>query len=102
MRTWIMGDSFITHAGKFQEQLRGGGTVSWKGLGGARIAGLGNKLHFHLRRFPYPTTLIIHLGCNDIFKSHLGDIRSRIKLDLKTIRNILPNTRIIWSDVLPG
>ena len=48
MRTWFIGDSFIAHAGKFQEQLRGNGrTVSWKGLRGVCIAGLGSRLHFH-------------------------------------------------------
>jgi hypothetical protein len=48
-----------------------------------------------------PTTIIFHLGTNDIFRSTLGEIRARIESNLKSVRILLPQTRIIWSDILP-
>ena len=42
----------------------------------------------------------LHLGTKDILKEILGQIRHRVKESLKVIRNILPNTRLIWSDIL--
>ena len=30
----------------------------------------------------------------------MGQIRQRVKESLEAIRNILPNTRLIWSDIL--
>ena len=102
-RTWIVGDSFVARAGKNEPQLAGGGSVFWKGVGGLRIAGLDNRMRSYLYRWrvPYPSTIVLHVGCNDLFRSNLGDIRSRIKENLLAIRNTLPQTTIIWSDVLP-
>ena len=99
-RTWILGDSIIRHAGKANTQLHGGGTVIQKGVSGARLAGLGKWLRRYLAKGVAPTTLILHLGTNDILKENLGQIRNRVKESLEAIRNILPNTRLIWSDIL--
>ncbi len=71
-----------------------------KGVSGARLAGLGNRLRRYLAKGEAPTTILLHLGTNDIFKENLGQIRHRVKECLEAIRNILPNTRLIWSDIL--
>ena len=44
MRTWVIGDSIVARAGKNNIQLRGGGVVIWQGVGGAKCAGLVNRL----------------------------------------------------------
>jgi lysophospholipase L1-like esterase len=100
-RTWLVGDSIIFHVGKTNTQLQGGGLVIWKGLSGAKISGLRNRLSRMLHKYEYPTTIILHLGTNDIFNANLGVIRARIKSNLQDVRNLLPNTRVIWSDILP-
>ncbi len=101
-RTLVFGDSLIKHAGETNSQLHGGGMVTWKGLSGGRLAGVGNRLGRYLYRNPAPTTVIVHLGSNDILAkdANLGLTRSRIIEALTAIKNLLPNARVIWSDIL--
>ncbi len=101
-RTLVFGDSIVKYAGERNSQLHGGGEVAWKGLSGARLVGVGSRLRRYLNRNPFPTTIIVHLGSNDVFAlgQNLGVTRSRMAETLMTIRNILPDTRIIWSDIL--
>ena len=78
-----------------------GGHILERG-GGTRAAGLTNIISRYLSyKIPYPTTIIFHLGACDLFRSHQGDIRTRVKNNLEAVRNLLPNTRLIWSDILP-
>ena len=101
MRTWVIGDSIINQAGDNDAQLPGGGVTLWKGTPGQKIAGLRNKVNRLLTRHPYPTTVILHVGTCDIFKDTTANIRNRVDENLNNIRNLLPNSRIIWSDILP-
>ena len=100
MRTWVIGDSIVARAGKNNIQLRGAGVVIWQGVGGAKCAGLVNRLTRILQREPFPTTVILHLGTNDIFKSSTWEINKRVRENLEGIRRLLPNTRMIWSDII--
>ena len=88
-------------AGTGEFQLQGGGFTQWFGVGGLTWDGFNEHIRDCLRQYPCPTTLIIHLGTNDIFGAPLGDVRKRIRDQLHETRNILPFTRIIWSDILP-
>ncbi|XP_072019269.1 uncharacterized protein [Amphiura filiformis] len=99
-RTWIIGDSLVVWAGEGNTQLSGGGEVMWKGLSGGRMAAVDSRLYRLLRSRTRPTTVIIHLGTNDIFTSPLKDLKNRIEENLKSIRKMLPDTRIIWSDII--
>jgi lysophospholipase L1-like esterase len=102
MITWIIGDSIINWAGENQMQLQGGGRVIWNGIGGARIAGVCNRLNRCLKnQMPCPSSIILHLGTNDIFAAPIHIIRQRIEQNLLAIRNLFPLTRIIWSLILP-
>ena len=96
----MVGDSIVRWVGQNNDQLLGGGTVIWKGVSGARWAGVTNRLRRYLTRHEYPHTLILHLGSNDIFRSDLGDIRARVASNIMAIRQMLPETRIIWPDIL--
>ena len=80
---------------------QGGGEVYWSGVSGAKLAGITGRLSRTLHRALYPTTLILALGTNEIFRSNLRDIRAHIRNALMSIRQLLPNTRLIWSCVLP-
>lgn len=53
-----------------------------------------------LKTFPAPDYLAIQLGSND-----LGTIRTKaliedIKTDLLRVKLLMPNTKIVWSDIL--
>ena len=101
-RTWVVGDSIVCRAAKLGRHLPGGGTMLWKGLSGAKCVAVENRILRFLRveHHPVPTTLIMHLGTNDIFHASTTDIRERVKKNLDGIRRLLPNTRLIWSDIL--
>lgn len=72
--------------------------MSW--LGGARLGGVINRVANVLSKEPYPTTIIVHIGTNDVFT----DFHTRNKVGISELlfglRNLLPTTRIIWSDIL--
>lgn len=99
-RTWILGDSIAYWAGTTNQQLRGGGEVLWLGRRGANLSRIMGIIRRNLRRQPFPTTIIIHVGTNDIFDSSTLQLRARIPELVRSVRHILPRTRIIWSDVL--
>ena len=101
MRTWVIGDSIVFQAGETDVQLPGGGFTLWKGTPGQKIAGFRNKINRFLRNNPFPTTVILHVGTCYILKDTTTNIRGRVEENLKVIRNLLPDTRIIWSDILP-
>ena len=96
----MVGDSIVDRAGKTMLQLNGGGLVSWFGKSGAHSEGLLERITRLLYRNAAPSTIILHIGTNDILESQSWEIRNRIKEILKGVRNLLPNTRIIWSDIL--
>ncbi len=100
-RVWIIGDSIIRWAGVTNLQLNGADETVWHGRGGARLETLYSRLHRLVQRTPQPTMLIIHLGTNDIFAEPLGVIRRRLLEGLTAVRNLLPETCIVWSDILP-
>ena len=101
MRTWVIGDSIVNWAGVEKVQIEGGGEVFWNGLRGGRVAGVTNRLKRYLDHRPFPTTIILHLGTNDIFTDKSILVRQRVVENLTGIRELLPNTRLIWSDIIP-
>ena len=46
-------------------------------------------------------TIILHAGTNDVFDNNTYTMRQMVHSVLHGIRQILPSTRILWSDVLP-
>ena len=64
----------MRRAGKYDAQLTGGGIVKWWGYSGAASSELLEKIQKLLEvKEPYPTTLIIHIGPNDIiFQIQIG------------------------------
>ena len=72
----------------------------YRGLSGAKCRGVVNRVIRLLREYPAPANLIIHLGTNDIFKDTRKNIKEKVKENLEGIRRLLPNTTLIWSDIL--
>ena len=81
--------------------LQGGGDVAWLGVRGARLKDVVEHLRESLYRTPYPTNVIIHVGTNDILKLSTYELRNLIPVVISSFRNMLPLSRIIWSDILP-
>jgi lysophospholipase L1-like esterase len=48
-----------------------------------------------------PTFIVIHIGGNDIAASKVGHLRNDVKNVLTWVARNLPNTLIIWSQILP-
>jgi len=48
-----------------------------------------------------PSYPVVHVGGNDIGKENIGYLRNNLKLFLRTIQRKLPNTIIVWSQILP-
>ena len=67
---------------------------------GAKLHELIPMLNRHLKSRPAPKTLVIHLGTNDLFSTSVMELRCKIKMYLCTVRELLPTTRIVWSDIL--
>ena len=86
---------------KGKRSLQGGGVVSWKGVRGAHLKDVVGQLREGLDHTPYPTTVIIHAGTNDILKLDTYALRNLIPVVISSVRNMLPLSRIIWSDILP-
>ena len=53
-----------------------------------------------LKALPPPFMLFIQLGSNDIGNIKACELIDDIKRDILRIRLLLPETRIIWSDIL--
>ena len=101
MRTVVIGDSMVRRVAARKVQLAGGGFTMYFGEGGAKIGGLREMTIRNLSRRRMPTTLIIHIGTNDIFLDSIGAIRYRIEENVMSVRKLLPHKRIIWSNILP-
>ena len=100
MRTWIIGDSIVKRAGGSNAHLNGGGQTIWSGFSGAKCTGLVHRISKMMYRSRYPTTIILHVGTNDIFYDKRGDLVKRVEENLVGLRQLLPQTRIIWSDII--
>lgn len=51
-------------------------------------------------RWPIPNVIIFHLSGNDIGRSKTLDLILQIKLDLLCLHAVLPNTVVVFSEVI--
>ena len=75
--------------------------VTWHGQRGMEWQQLLPKMQHLLRSAPAPTWICLHLGGNDLASIPLRPLTAMAVQDVRTLHKILPNTLIIWSDVLP-
>ncbi|XP_034330884.2 uncharacterized protein [Magallana gigas] len=106
---WIIGSSIIHWAQKYAEttnQLNLGlnhFTINWNGRRGMVWEYLYTTVSSMLIANKQPTILIIHCGGNNIGdpQNTLKGIQKFMKLTLSKIADLLPNTVIVWSHILP-
>lgn len=66
-----------------------------------RLNQVKSKLRTLLNLEEIPDIIVLHCGGNDIGLSSIGDLRSFVKAQLRYINRILPNTKLVWSEILP-
>lgn len=100
---WLLGSSIIHWAGKNAKarlrQLKNA-KVHWFGIPGMKWEDLSNILTDKLKDKLPPNYLVIHLGSNDMTSHKLKDLMSNIECTILRIKTLLPQTKIIWSDIL--
>ena len=73
----------------------------WQGKGGLRIGDVARFLRTLLQYEDEPNALILHVGGNDIGQVPLRQLRYDIVCLFNDVKSLLPNTTIIWSQILP-
>ena len=98
-----MGDSYVYHAGKLETTQDDEKDILWTGVGGAGIGDIPDILSRTLQSHTdHPKCVVLHAGSNDICKENtLGETRHKVVEILKSVRSLLPEAKVIWSDILP-
>ncbi|XP_023593445.1 tumor susceptibility gene 101 protein isoform X1 [Trichechus manatus latirostris] len=109
-QVWICGHSYVFWAEKralkrsFGSQLGisvEDARLHWIGKSGMMWDQLTPTLVHARRRLPDPDVLVVHLGGNDLGVMELLDIITRIKKDLRFIKQMFKNVTIVWSNMIP-
>ena len=75
-------------------------TIRWFGKRGMHWKELNDTVARALDRFPPPAYMIIHCGSNDLTEVKTADLIHDISADIIRFKLLLPNTKIVWSDIL--
>ncbi|VDI08973.1 Hypothetical predicted protein [Mytilus galloprovincialis] len=107
---WIVGSSLVKNA-FVQARRRPGGInlgldhigvrLWWLGKSGMRLKDLLNRIKLMLRYEEPPNYLVIHIGGNDLGEIKTGVLRNRLKHYVNNITELLLNTTLVWSQILP-
>jgi hypothetical protein len=74
--------------------------MRWFGKRGMHWKELNDTVARALDRFPPPAYMIIHCGSNDLTEVKTADLIHDISADIIRFKLLLPNTKIVWSDIL--
>lgn len=105
-QTWIIGSSLVYWASHRAASCWGScpelsvPTTSWYGVRGMRWSQLLPKIRTLLQDRQAPNVIILHLGGNDLMSTPLKKLTQSVKEDLSLIKQLLPHTYIIWSDIV--
>ena len=75
--------------------------VLWQGKSGMKWGEIIPRISLLLQFEEPPEILVIHCGGNNIGQVQLHQLRLDIKASLFKIKTMLPNTKLIWSQILP-
>ena len=76
-------------------------SVWWQGRSRVGIGVLKKQNNIMLTYEDKPKFLVLHVGVNDIGRLKTSDLREELKSKISWLKRILPNTCIIWSQILP-
>lgn len=75
--------------------------VLWFGRKGMQWRMLRDSLsHLH-EKWPLPNVIILHLSGNYVGKCNTLQLLAQMKLDLQCLHAVLPNTILIFSEIIP-
>ena len=107
---WCVGSSIVKRA-FFSARNRPDGlnlgltslgcSLWWQGRGGMRWAEIDRRVAFLLSINNPPKFLIMHCGGNDMGRLSVGDLRFAIIATMRQLACKLPQTRLVWSQILP-
>ncbi len=101
---WIVGSSYLVRARRFlvERRVDWPSDCLWLARGGMRWAELMPLLE-HQRQLStcHPAAIVVHLGSNDLVNRKASELHLAITEDLLRLRLLFPQTKIIWSDILP-
>lgn len=107
---WILGSSIIKHAWLHSKNRPGGTNLGlerigvnliWQGYSGMKLCQLKRRVRNLLKFVDPPSYIVIHCGGNDIGEFPILEIRRLARSAIEFLNQILPNTVIIWSQILP-
>ena len=75
--------------------------IWWQGRSGMVVNRLRDQIHTMLGFEDPPKFLILHVGGSDLGYKKVGHLRNEIKLVLRCISRKMPQTKIVWSQILP-
>ncbi|XP_063398274.1 uncharacterized protein LOC134683112 [Mytilus trossulus] len=110
IRVWIVGSSIVKNAFVESRQRPGGTNLAlnrlgvniwWQGTGGLTLSKMKNRIRLMLRLEDPPSYIIVHIGGNDIGNIKLGYLHFQLVKFMSWLSNKLPETTLIWSQVLP-
>ena len=107
---WIVGSSIIKDA-FVSARSRHGGTclglsrlnvsIWWQGKRGMVARQIKGQIRLMKKFEVAPQFIILHVAGNDLGCKKVGALRNEIKYIIRWILIELPNTTIIWSQILP-
>ena len=79
-----------------------GFTIEWKGISGLTWPRLHPVINKMRRKAPDPVIMVIHCGGNSIGgKLNLKKLQTNMKGTLANLHRSMPNTLIVWSEIIP-
>ena len=109
-RVWIVGSSLIRDAfvrarnsdwGTGLDLQRHGVHLWWQFRGGMKWDDLCHKIIYLLKFEDAPDYLVIHCGGNDFGSTSAYELREQMRASISYLSRCLPNTRLVWSQILP-
>lgn len=80
---------------------RHGINLWWQGYSGMRLNHLKSKLRTLSSLEDTPDVIVLHVAGNDLGAYEIGDLRYFLRAQLRYIKRNYPNTKLIWSQILP-